>query len=262
MQRPGTRSSPKASGRASTRTLAASSDGPSSGVTLRRRCAPSGRTSRRPNCPRGSSGSATRRARCRCHSGRARPRPLLRLRPAQQRPHAALRRASGHAATADAGLTTIGVQAPRFPFGADREAVAAGWRGSAIEFPVAIDADRRLWHAYGCEGWPSLFLWKLGGALAWFHFGEGEYRGDRGGDPGRAARTRRAPPACRRRWTPCGQRRPRRQGDAPHPGALPRRLVGAPWTRARTAGAGVGTRRAAPTRRSRARGDLGRARRW
>jgi hypothetical protein len=74
------------------------------------------------------------------------------------------------------GLTTIGVQAPRFPFGAERRAVAAGLESLGIEFPVAIDADRRLWHAYGCEGWPSLFLWKLGGALAWFHFGEGEYR--------------------------------------------------------------------------------------
>jgi hypothetical protein len=77
---------------------------------------------------------------------------------------------------AEHGLTTIGVQAPRFPFGADREAVAAGLERLGIELPVAIDADRRLWHAYGCEGWPSLFLWKLGGALAWFHFGEGEYR--------------------------------------------------------------------------------------
>jgi hypothetical protein len=75
------------------------------------------------------------------------------------------------------GLTTIGVQAPRFPFGAEREAVMAGLERLGVEFPVAIDADRRLWHAYGCEGWPSLFLWKLGGALAWFHFGEGEYRG-------------------------------------------------------------------------------------
>jgi len=77
---------------------------------------------------------------------------------------------------ADAGLTTIGVQAPRFPFGAERDTVAAGLARLGVEFPVAIDADRRLWHAYGCEGWPSLFLWKLGGALAWFHFGEGEYR--------------------------------------------------------------------------------------
>jgi hypothetical protein len=80
----------------------------------------------------------------------------------------------------DHGLTTIGVQAPRFPFGADPAAVAAGLERLGVDFPVAIDADRRLWHAYGCEGWPSLFLWKLGGALAWFHFGEGEYLGTEG----------------------------------------------------------------------------------
>jgi hypothetical protein len=80
------------------------------------------------------------------------------------------RRYAGH------GLTTIGVQAPRFPFGAERDAVATGLERLGVELPVAIDAERRLWHAYGCEGWPSLFLWKAGGALAWFHFGEGEYR--------------------------------------------------------------------------------------
>jgi hypothetical protein len=74
------------------------------------------------------------------------------------------------------GLATIGVQAPRFPFGAERSAVATGLDRLGVELPVAIDADRRLWQAYGCEGWPSLFLWKLGGALTWFHFGEGEYR--------------------------------------------------------------------------------------
>lgn len=77
---------------------------------------------------------------------------------------------------AEHGLTTLGVQAPRFPFGADRDAVARGLERLGVELPVAIDAERRLWHAYGCEGWPSLFLWKLGGALSWFHFGEGEYR--------------------------------------------------------------------------------------
>lgn len=75
-----------------------------------------------------------------------------------------------------AGLATIGVQAPRFPFGADGDTVAAGLRRLGIGFPVAIDAGRELWHAYGCEGWPSLFLWKRGGTLAWFHFGEGEYQ--------------------------------------------------------------------------------------
>jgi hypothetical protein len=75
----------------------------------------------------------------------------------------------------EAGLATIGVQAPRFPFGADEEDVVAGLGALGIDFPVAIDAERDLWHAYGCEGWPSLFLWTTGGALSWFHFGEGEY---------------------------------------------------------------------------------------
>jgi hypothetical protein len=75
----------------------------------------------------------------------------------------------------DAGLRTFGVQAPRFPFGAVPESVAAGLARLGVEVPVAVDADRALWHSYGCEGWPSLFLWKLGGALSWFHFGEGEY---------------------------------------------------------------------------------------
>jgi hypothetical protein len=77
----------------------------------------------------------------------------------------------------EAGLRTIGVQAPRFPFGADPAAVAAGLERLGVGFPVAIDAERALWQSYGCKGWPSLFLWGMGGALAWFHFGEGEYAG-------------------------------------------------------------------------------------
>lgn len=75
------------------------------------------------------------------------------------------------------GLSVIGVQAPRFGFAAERETVAAGLETLGVSFPVAIDAEHELWSAYGCKGWPSLFLWSLGGALAWAHFGEGEYLG-------------------------------------------------------------------------------------
>jgi hypothetical protein len=75
----------------------------------------------------------------------------------------------------EAGLSVIGVQSSRFPFGEDEAVVAAGLARIGVEFPVAIDAERELWGSYGCEGWPSLFLWSLGGALAWVHFGEGEY---------------------------------------------------------------------------------------
>ena len=75
------------------------------------------------------------------------------------------------------GLRVIGVQAPRFPFGADPEPVEAGLERLGVEFPVLIDGDLALWHMYGCEGWPSLFLWGRGGILRWFHFGEGDYAG-------------------------------------------------------------------------------------
>src|SRR3954447_13762799 len=77
----------------------------------------------------------------------------------------------------EAGLTTVGVQAPRFPFGSDPDRVSVGLADLGVGFPVAVDAERELWLAYGCEGWPSLFLWMTGGALSWFHFGEGEYLG-------------------------------------------------------------------------------------
>jgi hypothetical protein len=81
-----------------------------------------------------------------------------------------------HHRYAEAGLTVLGVQAPRFPFGADTEVVDAGLRRLGISFPTAADSGRELWLAYGCEGWPCLFLWGRGGVLRWFHFGEGEYQ--------------------------------------------------------------------------------------
>jgi hypothetical protein len=74
-----------------------------------------------------------------------------------------------------AGLSLLGVQAPRFPFGAEPDTVAAGLRALEVSYPVAIDAEREIWLDYGCEGWPSLFLWGRGGVLRWYHFGEGDY---------------------------------------------------------------------------------------
>jgi hypothetical protein len=78
---------------------------------------------------------------------------------------------------AEAGLAVLGVHTPRFPFTAADVAVADAARRLEISHPVAVDSARRVWRAYGCEGWPSLFLWGNGGVLRWFHFGEGEYEG-------------------------------------------------------------------------------------
>ena len=80
-----------------------------------------------------------------------------------------------HERYADRGLTVVGVHSPRFPFTADPATLGAALDRLDVRHPVAGDADYAIWHAYGCEGWPSLFLWGRGGALRWFHFGEGEY---------------------------------------------------------------------------------------
>jgi hypothetical protein len=73
------------------------------------------------------------------------------------------------------GLTVVGVNSPRFPFTGSQAKLAAALDRLRVGFPVAVDDEYRTWHDYGCEGWPSLFLWGRGGALHWFHFGEGEY---------------------------------------------------------------------------------------
>ncbi len=73
------------------------------------------------------------------------------------------------------GLTLVAVNSPRFPFTADAANVGAALARLDLDLPFAIDPSYSVWHAYGCKGWPSLFLWGRGGALRWFHFGEGEY---------------------------------------------------------------------------------------
>lgn len=73
------------------------------------------------------------------------------------------------------GLTVLGVNTPRFPYTAEPAKLAAALERLEVRFPVALDATRAIWRDYGCRGWPSLFLWGMGGALRWFHFGEGEY---------------------------------------------------------------------------------------
>ncbi len=74
-----------------------------------------------------------------------------------------------------AGLATLGIHSPRFGFTGEREQLEPALERLAIRHPVADDSSYAVWHDYGCKGWPALFLWGQGGALRWFHFGEGEY---------------------------------------------------------------------------------------
>jgi hypothetical protein len=75
------------------------------------------------------------------------------------------------------GLAMIGVHCPRFPFTQDQDSVAAAVDRLGIEWPVAVDPEFSLWRLYEPHGWPALFLWEQGGALRWYHLGEGDYAG-------------------------------------------------------------------------------------
>lgn len=83
--------------------------------------------------------------------------------------------AGWHERYADLGLSVLGVNSPRFPFTGEREKLGAALARLAVPFPFATDPRYAIWRGYGCEGWPSTFLWAQGGVLAWFQFGEGEY---------------------------------------------------------------------------------------
>jgi len=80
--------------------------------------------------------------------------------------------ARGYAAN---GLSVLGVHSPRSAFAAGDEPLAAGLERLDVDFPVGNDDEHRIWHAYGCRGWPSTFLWGQGGTLRYAHFGEGAY---------------------------------------------------------------------------------------
>ena len=75
----------------------------------------------------------------------------------------------------ESGLSVLGVHSPRSDLARSDEALAGAVRRLELPFPVANDREHRIWHAYGCKGWPSTFLWGRGGTLRWVHFGEGAY---------------------------------------------------------------------------------------
>jgi hypothetical protein len=74
------------------------------------------------------------------------------------------------------GLAMIGVHSPRFPFTQDPDVVARAAERLEIEWSIALDPEFVLWRMYEPHGWPALFLWGQGGALRWYHLGEGEYQ--------------------------------------------------------------------------------------
>jgi hypothetical protein len=82
-----------------------------------------------------------------------------------------------HARYGGAGLVVVSVHTPGFRASANEDAVAAAVARLGIEHPVLLDTDYAMWHEYENAGWPGRYLWNAGGALADYHYGEGDYAG-------------------------------------------------------------------------------------
>ena len=156
----------------------------------------------------------------------------------------------------------IGVQSPRFPFGADPRQVAAGPGAARGRVP---GRDRRRARALAAptaaRAGPASSSGAIGGALTWFHFGEGEYLATEMAiqEELRELDALRSLPEPMAPLRP--ERRAGRPGDGADPRGLPRRLLGAALDRGRgRRGAGAGVRGGRRLRDGRGRGRaLGRA---
>ena len=150
---------------------------------------------------------------------------LLRLRPAQLGPHRCPTSEPGTSATGRTGLKMLGVHSPRFPFTQDPAAVAAAtWSVSASTGPWRWTPSSPSGGSTSRTAGPRLFLWGQGGALRWYHLGEGDYAGTeeaiREALCGVDGDSRLAAPA----GADQALGRPRGEGHRPHAGAVPRWL--------------------------------------
>ena len=199
-----------------------------------------------------------RRARAaagRAHRGRPGARPLLRLRPAQQRPRAALRGRLGPSATATPGWPRSASTRRGFAFTGERAALGPALERLGVRHPVADDSRLRGLARLRLQGLAVAVPLGPGRGAALVSLRRGRVRGDRGGDRGGAAprSTRlRAAGAAR---AAAAERRARGAGRAAERGGLPGRLAdasrGEPRATARRSSST--TRPAARTPRSTAR---------
>jgi thiol-disulfide isomerase/thioredoxin len=75
----------------------------------------------------------------------------------------------------DHGLLVIGVHAPEFGFEKDLANVRRATKDMRIDYPIAIDNDYAIWHAFNNEYWPALYFVDARGRIRHHQFGEGEY---------------------------------------------------------------------------------------
>ena len=72
----------------------------------------------------------------------------------------------------DHGMVTIGVHTPEFKFEHDLDNVRWAVDARKIDYPVAVDNDFEVWHAFANHYWPALYFVDTEGRIRHHRFGE------------------------------------------------------------------------------------------
>ena len=75
----------------------------------------------------------------------------------------------------DRGLVVVGIHTPEFSFEHLVGNVSDAAKEMTIDYPIAIDNRYGIWHAFGNEYWPALYLVDAQGNIRHHQFGEGGY---------------------------------------------------------------------------------------
>lgn len=75
----------------------------------------------------------------------------------------------------DDGLVVLGVHTPEFSFEHDIDRVRQATVYRAIDYPVAVDNDYKIWDAFANHYWPALYIADGSGVIRHQYFGEGRY---------------------------------------------------------------------------------------
>lgn len=82
-----------------------------------------------------------------------------------------------HEAYAGQPLTIIGIHTPETAAEADAEQLKASLAKHELTFPVAVDNDKKLWHAWYNGIWPSVYLVDKQGRVRYWWYGELDWQG-------------------------------------------------------------------------------------
>ncbi|WP_373896774.1 thioredoxin family protein [uncultured Massilia sp.] len=75
----------------------------------------------------------------------------------------------------DQGLVVVGVHTPEFAFEEDLANVNKAVARFGIDYPVAVDSDRRIWNAFRNDAWPVFYIADARGRVRARLAGEGNY---------------------------------------------------------------------------------------